>query len=116
DQRANDLLIHPFESADQPFEHGAKLGGSRRPQRDRARADRARQLEMGVDAEQAQDGADVAAFSRRISFLENTLDLRSIAHDTPRSALRLVSRFRSSQALAAHSHANFGIKGTLASI
>src|SRR6516164_245077 len=27
---------------------------------------------------------------------------------------RLVSRFRSSQYLAAHSHANFGIKGTLA--
>src|SRR5262249_47910265 len=28
----------------------------------------------------------------------------------------LVSRFRSSQTFAAHSHANFGIKGTLASI
>jgi hypothetical protein len=29
---------------------------------------------------------------------------------------RLVSRFRSSQELAAHSHANFGIKGTLATL
>ena len=30
------------------------------------------------------------------------------------AANALVSRFRSSQALAAHSRANFGIKGTLA--
>src|SRR5690348_2300762 len=34
------------------------------------------------------------------------------AHQSTRYAL--VSRFRSSQALAAPSHANFGIKGTLA--
>src|SRR5262252_10563085 len=33
----------------------------------------------------------------------------------PRLHARLVSRLRSSQALAVHSHANFGIKGTLAS-